>query len=295
MHNLHIYMNRSNFSNTSNGLWDAVLEIISPYVKRTKIGKNQRCPCGSGKQYQHCCLGKESGTGYQMDFDCCFMESGELAFKPPKLAAYSQEETIAIMKHVLKVERISQRIRALPSEKIEHLLKENLSDCELLTLAEYYLENGREDKAMQLFTRITESEEDDSYIDYFAVFEDLIQWWRKKDVDKSIYFLQQRIRKVPCNQDDDPDIDERDLADLYIAKGDSKKAMEIFEKLVNRNPDNIWNYNGAALSLMHGGEYELAKKYINAGIELAKKTNDPECLMSELKYLLQRVIDMQKK
>ena len=27
---------------------------------RTKVGRNDRCPCGSGKKYKHCCQGKAS-------------------------------------------------------------------------------------------------------------------------------------------------------------------------------------------------------------------------------------------
>jgi uncharacterized protein YecA (UPF0149 family) len=23
-----------------------------------KVGRNERCPCGSGKKFKHCCLGK---------------------------------------------------------------------------------------------------------------------------------------------------------------------------------------------------------------------------------------------
>ncbi|MBR5613735.1 MAG: preprotein translocase subunit SecA [Clostridia bacterium] len=30
-----------------------------PVVKTDKIGRNDPCPCGSGKKYKHCCLGKE--------------------------------------------------------------------------------------------------------------------------------------------------------------------------------------------------------------------------------------------
>ena len=27
-----------------------------PYVRETpKIGRNEQCPCGSGKKYKHCC------------------------------------------------------------------------------------------------------------------------------------------------------------------------------------------------------------------------------------------------
>ncbi|MBQ9737325.1 MAG: preprotein translocase subunit SecA [Clostridia bacterium] len=30
-----------------------------PIVNSTKVGRNEPCPCGSGKKYKHCCLGKE--------------------------------------------------------------------------------------------------------------------------------------------------------------------------------------------------------------------------------------------
>ena len=30
-----------------------------PVRKAVKIGRNDPCPCGSGKKYKHCCLGKE--------------------------------------------------------------------------------------------------------------------------------------------------------------------------------------------------------------------------------------------
>ncbi|MBR2452989.1 MAG: SEC-C domain-containing protein, partial [Clostridia bacterium] len=31
-----------------------------PVVKSEKVGRNDPCPCGSGKKYKHCCLGKEN-------------------------------------------------------------------------------------------------------------------------------------------------------------------------------------------------------------------------------------------
>jgi len=107
--------------------------------------------------------------------------------------------------------------------------------------------------------------------------------------------MQHRMRKIPCSEEDDPDMDERDLADLYIAKGDKERGIKIFEKLINRNPDNIWNYNGAALSLQEGGEYQLAEKYIREGIKLARRTKDPEDLLPQLKDMLKEVKQRQKK
>ena len=29
-----------------------------PYVRQTYTGRNDPCPCGSGKKYKKCCLGK---------------------------------------------------------------------------------------------------------------------------------------------------------------------------------------------------------------------------------------------
>jgi hypothetical protein len=31
-------------------------------MKTSGIGRNDPCPCGSGKKFRLCCLGKESGT-----------------------------------------------------------------------------------------------------------------------------------------------------------------------------------------------------------------------------------------
>lgn len=38
---------------------DGTLEK-KPVVKSEKVGRNDPCPCGSGKKYKHCCLGKEN-------------------------------------------------------------------------------------------------------------------------------------------------------------------------------------------------------------------------------------------
>lgn len=288
-------MSQLNFSNITIGLWKLVLGVILPYIKAPKIGRNEPCPCGSGKKYKLCCLGKEKDALGQIDFDRCFLENGELAFQPPRIGSYSLQESSQITKHILKVERVLQKIKTLLPEEIEELLKEKLSDCELMTLAEYYLEIDKKDKAMELFAQVAESDEVDSSIDYFNMFLELIDYWRNKDIDKAIYFMRHRMRKIPCREEDDPDMDERDLADLYIAKGDREKGIRMFEDLIKRNPDNIWNYNCAAISLQDGGESRLAEKYIREGIKLARKTKDPQSLLPQLKDMLKEGRQKQKK
>ena len=45
-------MKQYDFSNVSWDLWELVLELVHSYIKAPKIGKNQPCPCGSGKKYK---------------------------------------------------------------------------------------------------------------------------------------------------------------------------------------------------------------------------------------------------
>ena len=71
---------------------------------------------------------------------------------------------------------------------------------------------------MELFAQVAASDEFDSCIDYFNIFEELINYQRNKDIDEAIYFTQHRMRKIPCSEEYDPDMDECDLADLYITK-----------------------------------------------------------------------------
>ena len=35
-----------------------------PWVRDTKIGRNDPCPCGSGKKYKNCCLASGEYEGY---------------------------------------------------------------------------------------------------------------------------------------------------------------------------------------------------------------------------------------
>jgi len=153
----------------------------------------------------------------------------------------------------------------LSAEEIEQLSLDRLSNCELLVIAEYYLESDKKDKAMELFAQVAESDEFDPCIDYFNIFEELINYWRNKDIDKLF-----TLCNIVCVK-------------FLVVKNTTRiwtnaiwltfillRGIKIFEKLINRNPDNIWNHNCAALSLQEGGEYQLAEKYIREGINNIK-------------------------
>ncbi|MFA5599546.1 MAG: SEC-C metal-binding domain-containing protein [Phenylobacterium sp.] len=37
--------------------FDCYMKLLKPIVsKQNKIGRNEKCPCMSGKKYKHCCL-----------------------------------------------------------------------------------------------------------------------------------------------------------------------------------------------------------------------------------------------
>lgn len=42
---------------------DAIQAKPTPITKGRKIGRNELCPCGSGKKYKHCCLEKDEAAG----------------------------------------------------------------------------------------------------------------------------------------------------------------------------------------------------------------------------------------
>jgi len=39
------------------------VEQAAPYHREDKVGRNEPCPCGSGKKYKKCCLAKASEKG----------------------------------------------------------------------------------------------------------------------------------------------------------------------------------------------------------------------------------------
>ncbi|MGB5833644.1 MAG: SEC-C metal-binding domain-containing protein [Thiohalocapsa sp.] len=60
----------------------------------TKIGRNALCPCGSGKKYKKCCLGKEEPLGSVTESDVPARPTGASPFNlaapgsPVEMSAY---------------------------------------------------------------------------------------------------------------------------------------------------------------------------------------------------------------
>ena len=51
------------FENTQNRAQKKVKIVNRPSTAEAKVGRNDPCPCGSGKKYKNCCMRKEQGQG----------------------------------------------------------------------------------------------------------------------------------------------------------------------------------------------------------------------------------------
>ena len=58
-----------------------------------KIGRNDLCPCGSGKKYKHCCMNAEQLFDGISANDYCLPNSSDL--QAPKLLAYLESHDVA--------------------------------------------------------------------------------------------------------------------------------------------------------------------------------------------------------
>jgi hypothetical protein len=50
-------------------------QILSLLPEKRKIGRNEPCPCHSGKKYKHCCLGKEFVEIHKKYFENCDLKT----------------------------------------------------------------------------------------------------------------------------------------------------------------------------------------------------------------------------
>jgi hypothetical protein len=51
------------FESDNLNAWSHILNRQQPIVKENKAGRNDPCPCGSGKKYKKCCLDKDASEG----------------------------------------------------------------------------------------------------------------------------------------------------------------------------------------------------------------------------------------
>lgn len=75
--------------------------MIAPIIKPKETGRNEPCPCGSGKKYKKCCMKKKNKRLTPKGFEICFKKlvkdaGGSIDISCVDLDLMPQNEALAI-------------------------------------------------------------------------------------------------------------------------------------------------------------------------------------------------------
>jgi tetratricopeptide (TPR) repeat protein len=185
-------------------------------IMTKKIGRNDPCPCGSGKKYKRCCLGKYIPVGLSdgvprenkelIELNNLLKHGYELMEKGDVKASC---ETWLTFWQILKTYHIPAMKSIEDAEKI-YKFDQFLSNwCQDLMMA---LENAARDESEYYEKLITYCEE------FFKLF---------PDTDKHI------VENIKRSQ-----------AEAYFGLGKPERGEEEFKALIGEYPDSVWAYIG---------------------------------------------------
>jgi tetratricopeptide (TPR) repeat protein len=181
-----------------------------------KIGRNDPCPCGSGKKYKKCCLGKNSPVGLfagaprenkeLIELNNLLKRGYELVEKGDAPAGC---DTWLTFWQILKTYHI-------PAMK-------SIEDAQKIYEFDQFLSNWCQDLMMAL---------EDAARDEGKYYEKLITYCEEfcklfPDTDKHIM---ENIK--------------RSKAEAYFGLGKPERGEELFKALISEYPDSVWAYIG---------------------------------------------------
>jgi len=73
-----------------------------------------------------------------------------------------------------------------------------------------------------------------------------------------------------------------EIAELHLLAGREREAVALWARVKADDPDDVWLYNHAALSYGDLGRHEEALAWLEEGLELALRTDDPERVIDQL-------------
>ena len=79
----------------------------------------------------------------------------------------------------------------------------------------------------------------------------------------------------------------RDMADVYLDKGELDHGLALLTALINQSPDDIWIYNQMAITFDDYGLVRLGIQATQRGLHLLDAKGDPERIRSQLEEFLE--------
>ncbi|MBU4495964.1 MAG: SEC-C domain-containing protein [Acidobacteria bacterium] len=216
----------------------------------TKINRNEPCPCGSGKKYKKCCLGKQEHEEVD-DLDALMQEG------------YSLSEKIKTVEACKIWIEVWNKLKSRFSPDMK-----SIRDSERIFNGIQSLFNWCQDLEMELGNAaIKNNSFNKKRIEYCTEF---------------ISFFPETNSLILHNM-------KRAIAESYFGMGDHSKGDEAFLKLVEEYPENIWGYIGwgdmyfMPLNKMDTPNYQRAEQIY--GMALHKNIEDKDALLERLDHL----------
>ncbi|MFO8051696.1 MAG: SEC-C metal-binding domain-containing protein [Thermoplasmatota archaeon] len=220
-----------------------------------KIGRNDPCPCGSGKKYKKCCLNKENpanrqdrkkGTWKEAEVDHSMIRmEGMLPFGEPR----TPEEQIEALEDILK--RCPEFYPAGLDLGIQLLIKGELEESRRTFDKFLKMMKVRNEKGEVIGVSIKSICE---ILEEYFCFREAIEYYEMIS-DLDVY----QISKA---------VNHSDIANCWYYIGDLDRALEEAERSVSIAPDNsktLWNLGRIRMARK---ELPLAKETLEKAVEI---------------------------
>jgi hypothetical protein len=126
---------------------------------------------------------------------------------------------------------------------------------------------------------------------YEDIYWELAENVRENSPDKALDWLKQGLAyNLHFNDGDNGILILRDLADIYLEKGELEHGLNMLTALLYHEPDDIWTYNLAAITFDQFHLPQLGLQATHRGLQLLDAKGDPEDLRPQLE---DRLKDMQ--
>ncbi|MEQ8222292.1 MAG: SEC-C metal-binding domain-containing protein [Candidatus Eremiobacterota bacterium] len=223
------------------------------------VKANEPCPCGSGVRFRDCCLPKMMMMGMAQQQE--HPSQRRQGHNRRENGNGRKEDDFAVTRDDI-MEASSQ---------------------EKLAIAEKLISRNREDEAIEIFEIVLYKKEED--IDNIDLFFRVINYYKRRgNYERALLFCNELI-KYDGHKGGKFSQEALGLkGELLINSGELQEGKKIFLELIEKYPDNLWNYYNLSNSLVESGFSSESTKYIEKG--LALNTADPE----KVKVLLRRIL-----
>ncbi|MEO5355632.1 MAG: SEC-C domain-containing protein, partial [Magnetococcus sp. XQGC-1] len=176
------------------------------------MGRNDPCPCGSGKKYKQCHLEQEGGAAWK------------LAAPTPTIRAMA----------------VAKLVHELPLARLDLIPVALASPVALTEMASVYQANGRLEDALALVKRVLDGDRKDSFLlyDYWIAryAEWLVEAGREKEGEQFLMNEYDKPRQVKQWQV------AQKLAAFYIDQGDMENAATWVDTALGGDAKNPFNH-----------------------------------------------------